>query len=211
MKVYKFVFSPIQVNTYVLADSSGECAIIDCGCYDRNEFSGLVELVESNRLKPVLLLNTHCHLDHVFGNKFILDKYNLRPWSSKLEEPNRKNAANHASLFGLFMETPPEPAGFIEDREKLTFGKTSLLTLFVPGHTAGGLAFYCESDKCVFTGDSLFSGSIGRSDLPGGNYDTLIESIRKQLLTLPAETTVYSGHGQDTSIEKEINTNPYLS
>jgi hydroxyacylglutathione hydrolase len=211
MKVYKFVFSPIQVNTYILADLSGECAIIDCGCYDRNEFAGLVDLIEANRLKPVLLLNTHCHLDHVFGNKFILDKYNLRTCSNRLEEPNRVNAVNHALRFGLSMDTPPEPERFIADREILTFGSTSLLSLLVPGHTAGGLAFYCESDKCVFTGDSLFAGSIGRSDLPGGNFDILIESIKKQLLSLPGDTVVYSGHGPDTSILNEINTNKYLS
>jgi hydroxyacylglutathione hydrolase len=211
MKVYRFVFSPIQVNTYILADISGECAIIDCGCYDRNEFGGLVDLIESNRLKPVLLLNTHCHLDHVFGNRFVLDKYNLRAYSSSLEEPNRKSAVNHALRFGLSMDTPPGPAGFIDDKEKLTFGNTSLLSLFVPGHTAGGLAFYCASDKCVFTGDSLFSGSIGRSDLPGGNFETLIKSIKSQLLSLPGDTIVYSGHGPETTIQNEINTNQYLS
>jgi hydroxyacylglutathione hydrolase len=211
MKVYRFVFSPIQVNTYILADISGECAIIDCGCYDRNEFGGLVDLIESNRLKPVLLLNTHCHLDHVFGNRFVLDKYNLRAYSNSLEEPNRKSAVNHALRFGLSMDTPPEPAGFISDKEKLTFGNTSLLSLFVPGHTAGGLAFYCASDKCVFTGDSLFSGSIGRSDLPGGNFEILIKSIKSQLLSLPGDTIVYSGHGPETTIQNEINTNQYLS
>jgi glyoxylase-like metal-dependent hydrolase (beta-lactamase superfamily II) len=211
MKVYKFVFSPIQVNTYVLADVSGECAIIDCGCYDRNEFSGLVDLLESNRLKPVLLLNTHCHLDHIFGNRFILDKYNLRPYSHQLEEPNRKNAVNHASMFGLSMAAPPEPAGFISDKEKITFGSTTLLALYVPGHTAGSLAYYCETDGCVFTGDALFAGSIGRSDLPGGNLETLIRSIKTQLLSLQGETIVYSGHGPETTIEKEARTNQYLT
>ena len=211
MKVYKFVFSPIQVNTYVLADISGECAIIDCGCYDRNEFSGLVNLLESNRLKPVLLLNTHCHLDHIFGNSFILDKYKLRPYSNQLEEPNRKYAVNHALMFGLSMNAPPEPAGFISDNEKVTFGNTTLLALHVPGHTAGSLAYYCETDKCVFTGDALFAGSIGRADLPGGNFDTLIKSIKTQLLPLPGETVVYSGHGPETTIEKEMRTNQYLT
>jgi hydroxyacylglutathione hydrolase len=211
MKVYKLVFSPIQVNTYVLADISGDCAIIDCGCYDRNEFSGLVDLLESNRLKPTLLLNTHCHLDHIFGNKFILDKYNLRPNSSQLEEVNRKNAVNHALIFGLTMEAPPEPAGFISDKEKIVFGNTSLLALHVPGHTAGSLAFYSESDSCLFTGDALFAGSIGRSDLPGGNFETLIKSIKTRLLSLPSETVVYSGHGPETTIGKEMRTNHYLT
>lgn len=210
MEIYKLVFSPIDVNTYVLANMNGECAIIDCGCYDRNEFRELVDLIDSRKLKPVLLLNTHCHLDHIFGNGFIKEKYNLSPFSNRLEEHNRRNAVNHAIIFGLSMEVPPEPAGFITDKEKIIFGETTLLALHVPGHTAGSLAFYSESDRCVFTGDALFAGSIGRSDLPGGNFETLITSIRTQLLTLPGETVVYSGHGEDTTISTEINTNQYL-
>jgi hydroxyacylglutathione hydrolase len=210
MKVYKLVFSPIQVNTYVVADISGDCAIIDCGCYDRNEFSGLVDLLEANRLKPVLLLNTHCHLDHIFGNNFVLDKYGLRPYSSQLEEPIRINAAKHASLFGLSMDNPPEPAGFIEDKEKLMFGDIELQALHVPGHTPGSLAFYFKEENCVFTGDALFAGSIGRTDRPGGSFETLIISIKTQLLSLPADTVVYSGHGRDTTIGKELTTNKFL-
>ncbi len=210
MEVFKFVFSPIEVNTYVLADQSGDCAILDCGCYDRNEFSVLVDLLESKKLKPVLLLNTHCHLDHIFGNRLVHDKYKLSPYSNELEEPNRKNAKNHALLFGLSMDKPPEPAGFISDQQKIVFGSTSLLALHVPGHTIGSMSYYCESDGCVFTGDALFSGSIGRTDLPQGNFETLLSSIKKQLLTLPGKTVVYSGHGPDTTIEREINTNQYL-
>jgi hydroxyacylglutathione hydrolase len=211
MEIFRFVFSPIQVNTYVLADKSGDCAIIDCGCYDKKEFDRLTEFLESKKLNPVLLLNTHCHLDHVFGNRFIYEKYNLRPFSNQLEEPIRKNAVNHASIFGLTMETPPEPAGFITDHQKISFAGNDLLALLVPGHTAGSIAFYSESDNCVFTGDALFSGSIGRTDLPGGNYNTLIKSIKSQLLTLPGETVVYSGHGPETTIKHEANTNKYLT
>ena len=211
MEVFKFVFSPIQVNTYVLADQTGDCAIIDCGCYDRNEFRALVDLLESRKLKPILLLNTHCHLDHIFGNRYIFEKYKLSPYSNELEEPNRKNAVNHALIFGLSMDTPPEPAGFISDQQKITFGGTSLLALLVPGHTVGSIAYYSKSDDCVFTGDALFAGSIGRTDLPGGNFETLIKSIKNQLLTLPGQTVVYSGHGPETTVEREMNTNPYLT
>jgi hydroxyacylglutathione hydrolase len=211
MEIFKFVFSPIQVNTYILADKSGECAIIDCGCYDINEFKSLVDFLESKKLKPVLVLNTHCHLDHIFGNKSLNDKFHLRPHSSELEEPIRKNAVNHALIFGLTMETPPGPEGFVSDKQKIVFGGNELLALHVPGHTAGSIAYYSESDGCVFTGDALFAGSIGRTDLPGGNFETLIRSIKTQLLTLPAETVVYSGHGQETSIGKEMKTNQYLT
>jgi hydroxyacylglutathione hydrolase len=210
MEVFKFVFSPFQVNTYVLADKSGDCAIIDCGCYDGNEFRILVDFIESHNLKPVLLLNTHCHLDHLFGNRFIYNKYTLSPFSDELEEPNRKNAADHALIFGLSMAMPPEPAGFISDKQKIIFGSATLLALCVPGHTAGSIAYYSESDECVFAGDALFAGSIGRTDLPGGSHETLLKSIKNQLLTLPGHTVVYSGHGPETTIEHEKNTNQFL-
>jgi glyoxylase-like metal-dependent hydrolase (beta-lactamase superfamily II) len=210
MEIYKFVFSPIEVNTYILADKSGDCAVIDCGCYNKAEFNQLTEFIKVKNLKPVLLLNTHCHLDHVFGNKFFLDKYNLKTLSGKLDEVNRKDAAEHALLFGLNMEEPPEPAGFITDNQVITFGTTELVALDVPGHSPGSLAFYSEKNECVFTGDALFSGSIGRTDLTGGNYDTLIKSIKTKLFVLPPSTVVYPGHGRETTIEKEMNSNPFF-
>lgn len=211
MEIYRHVFSPIEVNTYILSDKSGNCAIIDCGCYNESEFSRLVKFIELKKLTPSLLLNTHCHLDHIFGNIYIFKKYNLKTYCSELEEMNRKNASEHAMYFGLSMEPPPEPEGFIAHRQIITFGSTTLLALHVPGHTAGSIAFYSENDGCVFTGDALFSGSIGRTDLPGGDFQTLIDSIRNNLLSLPPSTVVYSGHGAETTIEKEIKTNPYLT
>jgi hydroxyacylglutathione hydrolase len=211
MKIYKLVFSPIDVNTYILADDSGDCAIIDCGCYEKEESAQLAEFIEKNSFNPVLLLNTHCHLDHVFGNKFILEKYGLRTFSSELDEANRKDAIQHAVMFGLSMDEPPEPQGFLSDNQIVTFGSTSLVALHVPGHTAGSLAFYSEKNNCVFTGDALFAGSIGRTDLPGGNYATLIKSIKSKLFVLPPSTVVYAGHGYETTIGGEIKTNPYFN
>ena len=211
MEIYKLVFSPIEVNTYVLVDKSGDCAIIDCGCYDKNESSRFERFVIDKNLRPVLLLNTHCHLDHIFGNNFILDRYNLKPYSNENEEPNRKASVKHALFFGLTMDAPPEAAGFLIDNQVVTFGETELLVFHVPGHAPGSLAFYSRENSCVFTGDALFEGSIGRTDLPGGNYDTLIESIRSKLLVLPPSTVVYPGHGNETTIAEEIKSNPYLS
>lgn len=211
MEIYKLVFSPIEVNTYILADQSNDCAIIDCGCYDRSEFEELVLFIESKKLNPVLLLNTHCHLDHVFGNRFILEKYNLKALSCREDEKNRKKAVQHAALFGLTMSEPPEPGAFIADRQVIQFGSTELTALHVPGHSAGSMAFYCEMAGCVFTGDALFAGSIGRTDLEGGDYDTLIKSILNRLFVLPPATIVYPGHGNQTTIEKERMTNPYFS
>lgn len=211
MEIFKFVFSPIEVNTYILADQSGDCAIIDCGCYNTNESEELAGFIKNKNLNPVLLLNTHCHLDHIFGNKFVLDRYNLKTFSSEYDEMNRKNSVQHAMLFGLNMDDPPEPAGFITDNQVITFGTTELVALHVPGHTSGSLAFYSEKNSCVFTGDALFAGSIGRTDLPGGDYDTLIDSIKRKLFILPPSTVVYPGHGNETTIEKEMKSNPYFA
>jgi glyoxylase-like metal-dependent hydrolase (beta-lactamase superfamily II) len=211
MEVFKLVFSPIEVNTYVIADETKDCAIIDCGCYDRSEFDELVRFIEERGLNPVLLLNTHCHLDHVFGNRFVLEKYNLRPMASREDEKNRRKAVQHAALFGLSMKEPPEPLVFIDDLQLISFGTTELVALHVPGHSAGSMAFYCEKDGCVFTGDALFAGSIGRTDLEGGNHDILINSILCRLFVLPMSTIVYPGHGGSTTIERERMTNPHFS
>ena len=210
MNIFKLVFSPIEVNTYIIADESGDCAIIDCGCYDKQESDRLVDLIKNKKIKPVLLLNTHCHLDHIFGNRFVLERYNLKPFANEYDEMNRKDAVQHAMLFGLSMDNPPEPAGFLTDNQKITFGSTELLALHVPGHTSGSLAFYSKENNCVFTGDALFAGSIGRTDLPGGDYDTLIKSITNKLFVLPPETVVYPGHGNETTIEKEMKSNPFF-
>lgn len=210
MKIFKLVFSPIEVNTYILADDSNNCAIIDCGCYDKKESERLLDFIQSKSINPVLLLNTHCHLDHVFGNRLMLEKFGLKTFSSELDEMNRKDAVQHALLFGLTMDAPPEPAGFVSDNQIVTFGTEELMALHVPGHTAGSLAFYSEKNNCVFTGDALFAGSIGRTDLPGGNYDTLIGSIKNKLFVLPPSTVVYPGHGDETTIEKEMKSNPYF-
>lgn len=211
MKIYTIVFNPIEVNTYILADDSGDCAIIDCGCYDETECGILEKFLKDKTLNPVLLLNTHSHLDHIFGNGFILKKYGLRTYSSEYDEINRKDAVQHALLFGLTMDEPPLPAGFLADNQIVTFGEEKLITLHVPGHSPGSISFYSEKNNCVFTGDALFAGSIGRTDLTGGNYDTLIASISNKLFVLPPSTVVYPGHGSVTSIEREMKTNPYFS
>ena len=211
MEIFRFVFSPIEVNTYILADKSGDCAVIDCGCFDKEEFEMLSGFIQKKSLNPVKLLNTHCHLDHIFGNGMFLQKYNLGTYCSQLDEMNRVSSVQHAKLFGLKMDDPPEPAGFISDGEKIEFGSVSLKALHVPGHSAGSMAFYSEKDKVVFTGDALFSGSIGRTDLQGGDYGTLLRSIKSKLFILPAETVVYPGHGDVTTIGKEMKHNPYFT
>jgi len=211
MEIYRLVFNPIEVNTYILADQSGDCAIIDCGCYDMDEFNKLTDLICGKNLKPVLLLNTHCHLDHIFGNVFMMERFRLGTLCHKEDDMNRKNAVTHALMFGLVMKPPPEPSGYLTDGQKISFGQSELIAIHVPGHAAGSLSFYVEKDNILFTGDALFAGSIGRTDLPGGNYETLINSIKNKLFTLPAETVVYPGHGNQTTIGEEKETNPFFN
>ncbi|HOP58225.1 MAG TPA: MBL fold metallo-hydrolase [Bacteroidales bacterium] len=210
MKVFTMVFSPIEVNTYIVADPSGKCIVIDCGCYTEEEFEKLTSFIKSENLKPVLLLNTHCHLDHIFGNGRFFSEYGLGTLCHKEEEKNRKNAVMFAGFFGLQMDEPPEPAGLIEDNQTIVSEILNFKALHVPGHSPGSLAFYCEKGNMVFTGDALFAGTIGRTDLPGGDYNTLVNSIKNKLFTLPPSTVVYPGHGKKTTIGNEIATNPFL-
>ena len=211
MEIHRLVFSPIDVNTYIIADSTGDCAIIDCGCYDDAEFKKFTSFIEEKGLNPVLLLNTHCHLDHIFGNNYLLRKYKLRALSHEQDETNRRKGPQHALIFGLTMEPAPDPARFITDNEIIEFCSSKLIVLHVPGHSAGSVAFYFEKEGFVFTGDALFAGSIGRTDLDQGDYETLINSIKNKLFTLPESTVVYPGHGGDTTIGKEIRTNPWFN
>lgn len=211
MKIDKLVFSPIEVNTYIIDDEKGNCAIIDCGCYTGEEFAELKGYLESRKLKPVLLLNTHMHLDHIFGNGMIFSEYGLLTHATAEEESNRASAQDHALFFGMTMDPPPVIGTLISKNQLINFGDIRIKSLFVPGHTAGSIAFYIEEHNVVFTGDALFAGSIGRSDLPGGNHETLLKNIKSELLTLKDETVVYPGHGNETTIAKEKENNPYIN
>jgi len=211
MKIYKAVFSPIEVNTYIVTGDDAGCIVIDCGCYGESEERKLVDLLAERGLRPELLLNTHCHLDHVFGNSFMLKHYGLSPWFHDGDNYNNTNARKHALMFGLKMEDPPAAAGYLSGGEMMTAAGVTFKVIEVPGHSPGGIAFYSGEGNVVFTGDALFAGSIGRSDLPGGDHEQLVTSIREQLFTLPLETVVYPGHGPETSIRKEMESNPFFS
>lgn len=210
MRIDKLVFSPIDVNTYIVSEGPGDCIIMDCGCYSPDEAGSLVSFLQNRDLNPVMLLNTHLHLDHLFGNGFVNQKFGLLTHASPLDEYNRRSAVKHAMMFGLEMDEPPAIGTELSDRQVLSLGSLSFETLAVPGHTAGSVAFYFPNENCIFTGDALFAGSIGRTDLPGGDYNTLMKSIRERLLTLPDETVVYPGHGPATTIGEERRTNSFL-
>ncbi len=210
MQIKSLVFSPFSVNTYIVFDQTGECVIIDPACYDKSEENALINFVETNKLKPVRLINTHCHLDHVFGNKFVAEHYGLLPEAHKEEVANNDMSPQAAKLYNLSMNTPPPINKFIDENDTITFGNSELTIRYVPGHTAGSLAFYNANDNWIIGGDVLFKNSIGRTDLPGGDYNTLIKSIIEQLFSLPEDTQVLPGHGLPTSIGYEIRSNPFI-
>ncbi|MEM6319765.1 MAG: MBL fold metallo-hydrolase [Bacteroidota bacterium] len=210
VKVVSFTFNPFQENTYLLHDETKECVIFDPGCSNTAEKQELVRYIEQNDLKPVRLINTHCHLDHILGNGFIAEKYNLSLEIHKGEIPVLKFAPTSAAMYGVAIEHSPEPTQFIEEGDIIRFGNAELEAILTPGHSPASLSFYCKADNFVIAGDVLFHGSIGRTDLPGGDFNTLINSIKTKLLVLPDETKVYPGHMQATTIGFEKVNNPFL-
>lgn len=211
MKVKIFEFNPISENTYLLYDETKECVIIDAGCFYPDEKQQLLDFILDNELVVKHLLNTHLHFDHVLGNKFILDQFHLKPEANDKDSFLLDAMPAQMQMFGFReAETAPELGNIIKENDVITFGSQRLVVLEVPGHSPGSIAFYSEEGQCVFVGDALFRSSIGRTDLPGGDFEELINSIKTKLLTLPLETVVYSGHGPQTSIQFEAKNNPYL-
>lgn len=205
-----FVFGPFQENTYILYDETKECIIIDPGCYDNRERAELAAFIEDNKLKPVKLINTHCHLDHVFGNGFVADTYTLKLEINKQDQPVLDSYLMSAKMYGLNAAPSPQPSVFLNEGDTISFGNSILEILFTPGHSPGSITFYNREQQVMIAGDVLFYGSIGRSDLPGGNSATLISSIKNKLFPLGDNYTVYSGHGPSTTIGFERKNNPFL-
>ena len=206
-----FVFSPIQENTYVLFNDSGEAMIIDPGCYFPHEQKQLRDFLSDKKLTPIMLLNTHCHLDHVFGNKWVHNTYGLELHIHPLEEKVLAFAPQSGQAWGMPFENYSGPLHFIKEGEELMLGDENLDILWAPGHSPGSICFYHSQQKILLGGDVLFRESIGRTDLPGGNHTTLLNSIREQLFTLPDDVVVYSGHGIPTKIGYEKEHNPFLN
>lgn len=205
-----FTFSPISENTYVLYNNEGKAIIIDPGCYFPNEQETLKNFLTDNSLMPVYLLNTHCHLDHVFGNKWVHETYGLEPHLHPNEEAMLALAPVSGERWGLPFENYTGPLHFLNDGDSLFLGDTEIQVILAPGHSPGSICFYIPSQGDLMGGDVLFRGSIGRTDLPGGDSETLLHSIREKLWVLPDETIVYSGHGIKTTIGYEKRNNPFL-
>jgi hydroxyacylglutathione hydrolase len=211
LKIQSFVFNPFQENTYVLYDETGECVVIDPGCYEKEETYELETFISDHKLTVKLLLNTHCHIDHVLGNYFVKEKYKVRFLIHQKDEFVLKAVRAYAPNYGFNQYTEASPDGYLEEGDVITFGKQSMKVIFTPGHAPGHVVFFHEESLNLIGGDVLFYNSIGRTDLPGGNHAQLISSIQEKLFTLPNSTTVYPGHGPVTTIGFEKRTNPFCA
>lgn len=210
LTVWSFTFNPFEENTYVLYNENNHCCIIDPGCYFPEERQELKTGILKTDLKPILLLNTHCHLDHIFGNKFIYDEWGLSLHLHEKEKPVLDLGPASGEIYQLPFDHYERPLVYLKEGEKIKIDDDELEILFTPGHSPGHVCFYNEAGGFVIGGDVLFNGSIGRTDLPGGDYDTLINSIQTRLFTLPDETKVYPGHGPITTIGFEKMNNPFV-
>jgi glyoxylase-like metal-dependent hydrolase (beta-lactamase superfamily II) len=212
LKVETLIFNPFQENTYLVYDDTGEALIIDPGCHNSSEQKWLSQKIKTLRLKPVRLINTHCHIDHVLGNRYVAEEYGLSLEIPLKEVPVLNTVAQIAEMYGIAYNDPsPEPSGFLEEGKPIIFGNSTFEVYDTPGHSPGSVSLFHAPSKTLIAGDVLFKESIGRTDLPGGDYETLIQSIQQKLFTLPDETIVYPGHGPTTTIGYEKNHNPFLS
>lgn len=206
-----FVFNGFQENTYLVYDSTKDCIVIDPGCHSPEEKTSLKDYIKNNDLKPVALINTHCHLDHIFGNRFVAMEYGLELTGDRDELPNLQNSPLISKAYGVEMDPSPEMKNFLSDGNEFKFGNTELKILSTPGHSNGGISLWCEKEGFIIVGDVLFKESIGRYDLPGGDPHVLMTSINDKLLQLDDAIEVYPGHGPKTTIGHERVNNPFIT
>ena len=206
-----FTVNPFEENSYVLHDETGEAVIIDPGCYEQSEQSEIKNFISLKNLQVRYILNTHCHIDHVLGNDFVKQQYKVPLLIHPLELPVLKAVKVYAGNYGFPLYHEVLPDGELTEGVALQFGKSSLNVLFVPGHSPGHVAFYQPDQKFIIGGDVLFNRSIGRTDLPGGNHQTLIASIHQQFFILPDDVVVHPGHGPETTLGEEKAYNPFCA
>jgi glyoxylase-like metal-dependent hydrolase (beta-lactamase superfamily II) len=210
IKIEHFTFNPFAENTYILSNEKGEALIIDPGCYFTEEEKTLKNYISGRNLKPVQLLNTHCHLDHVFGNNWVHKNYGLELYMHKDEQPVLEFAPSAGNMYGLGFTNSTGALHYLEEGDTIFLGDDILQVLFTPGHSPASICFYCNAQHFIISGDVLFYESVGRFDLPGGNEQQLYKSIREKLYLLPDETIVYPGHGEPTTVGHEKKYNPYV-
>lgn len=210
LELASFTFNPFQENTYILHDKTRECYIIDPGCFGPEEEKELKDFIEGKKLKPTKLILTHAHIDHVMGCRFVKNTWDIPMYMHRAEIPVLESTNRVGQMYGIPVATPPPADAFLEDGDTIALGEHELQVLFTPGHSPGSISFYYAAQQLLISGDVLFQGSIGRTDLPGGDFATLENSIRTKLYTLPEEVKVYSGHGPHTTIGREKRGNPFV-
>jgi glyoxylase-like metal-dependent hydrolase (beta-lactamase superfamily II) len=211
MKIKSFIFNPFQENTYVIYDETKHCVIIDPGCYTLKEQKILTQFIDNEKLKPVKLINTHRHIDHILGNKFVSEQWNIELYLHKADLPILKSAVSISKTYGIKdYQSSPFPKHFLNHGDKISFGKSSFEILFTPGHAPGHISLYNKLNNILISGDVIFQRSIGRTDLPGANYNTLIQSIEEKIFKLPNQTQIFCGHGPSTNLGFEKENNPFL-
>lgn len=210
IQIKKFEFNAFQVNTILLYDETKECIIIDAACYDDSERKELVEFIKTHELKLIKQVNTHCHVDHILGCNFVSEYFNADLEIHKEGEAFLKNAVQHGLSFGFSLEEPIKPTHYLSEGDIVTFGNSSLEVFYTPGHADGSICLYSKEQKFIIVGDVLFNGSIGRTDLPTGNFDLLKQSIHEKLFVLDEDVIAIPGHGPDTSIGFERKNNPFV-
>lgn len=211
LHIQTFEFNPFLENTYVVYDDTREGVVIDPGCYEREEKEELDTFIKLEKLTIKYLLDTHAHIDHVLGNYHVKEKYKVPFLMHKKDEPVLKAVKSYAPNYGFANYTEALPDHFLEEGDEVTFGKSKFSVLFLPGHAPGHIGFYNAPEKILLSGDVLFRGSVGRTDLPGGNHETLINSIHQKLFVLPDDVVVYPGHGPTTTLGEEKISNPFCA
>ena len=211
MKLKSFTFNQFYENTFIVSDSTNNCIIVDPGCYSNDEKNILKKYIENNNLNPVKLINTHCHIDHILGNKFVANTWGLNLETHQNDIELLENSSEIARLYGFIdYEKSPSTTQFLNEGDIVEFGKSKLKILYTPGHAPGHISLYSKEEKFIISGDVLFNNSIGRTDLPGGDFNVLIESIKTKILCLDDDTVVYCGHGPATTVGYERVNNPFL-
>ncbi len=210
LQIKRFTFNNFMVNTYILWDENNQAVVVDAACYSQKEQKEFSGFIENQNLTIVHHLNTHCHIDHILGNEYIASSYNILPEYHIKSIPFFMTAREIGESFGFKIGYIPEASHFLEDNEEITWNRSVLKALYTPGHAEGSLCFYNQAQNFVITGDVLFKDTIGRTDLPSGDFNRLMQSIKTRLFTLPPDTVVYPGHGPETTIGYEKTHNPFI-
>ena len=210
LNINRFVFNDFQTNTYILDTGGSECLVIDCACQYDHEWDTLKKFLNEKGLRPMDSIHTHFHVDHMIGYHYLFEEYGI---GYKVHPASRlfiDLAAEFASVFGIRLGKVYEPTAFLEEGDIIRLNDVAFKVIYTPGHADGSVCFYCQEENVIFTGDVLFRDSIGRSDLPTGNYDKLKDSILRKLFVLPPDTVVYPGHGPSTTLGYEMQNNPFV-